>query len=91
MMQVVRAVFFQQFIQTALGYWWMDEPDATTDHLREMQSLLVRIGGWLTLALGTKSAGAIMQLHGSAIAWWTYWWTIPTMQFFFAMWVSISL
>jgi len=86
MPEVIRAVLFQQSIQTVLGYVWIETPEQQ-NHVQAMQGLYARIANILQLALGPKSASQLLELHGSSVVSWTYWWIIPTFQFFFAIFV----
>ncbi|KAK7056174.1 Sphingolipid C4-hydroxylase sur2 [Paramarasmius palmivorus] len=75
--QVVKAVVFQQFVQTLLGWFWLDERHPVTNHVPNLQNLVKVIEVWV--------GGDPRVLHNSA--YFLYWWGIPLLQLFVAMFV----
>lgn len=81
---VLRAVLFQQLIQVALAFWWMEDrgsahPQADMFALAEiMRNVLARLAG-------QGAAYTAMKAAGPGAVWAMYWWIIPTLQLFVAM------
>ncbi|EIN06024.1 sphingosine hydroxylase [Punctularia strigosozonata HHB-11173 SS5] len=88
-LQVVRAVIFQQVIQTILGVWWMDgaEDVSTADHAIRLQTLAPTVERVLRSAVGNDLAHSLMDHSGADILYVVYWWAIPIAQFLFAMFI----
>jgi sphinganine C4-monooxygenase len=91
MKEVVKAVIFQQVIQTILGLVWLEDDevllkrDHYRDHLGEMATLAPKVAGSMMLALGQRTAEDLLRNHGAAIVRWVYWWGIPTARILFAL------
>ena len=83
--QVVWAVLFQQFIQTALGLVWLAEDQEHTNHVGELLKLAASMEPILARALGIHMNP---QLLTSATH-FVYWWGIPVFQFLSAMYEII--
>lgn len=85
--QVVLAVIIQQVIQTILGYLWVDEKPLVTPAIRRQQMEFV--GVWVIkfiLTLFGKEMGCkLLQVKGSNLVYFIYWWGIPITQFVIAM------
>ncbi|TDL22259.1 sphingosine hydroxylase [Rickenella mellea] len=88
--QVVRAVVLQQVIQTALGFLVLEEQAERVDHAGKMRSLSGTIGNVLAVLVGQKGGMSLLQEKGVEITWFTYWWAIPTAQFFLAIFIMDS-
>lgn len=85
--QVVRAVLFQQLVQTLLGLVWLsEESEAVPDHVRKTQNVARWIVPLLNRVVGEKWGAMII----GDLAYFVYWWCIPTLQLFFAMCVPFS-
>lgn len=86
---VLLAVLFQQAIQTALGWWWLDAQEPTTqlEHVERMRALAVTVRSVLSAVLGEKAAVA----REEDAVYFVYWWAIPVAQLFFAMYVHGAL
>ncbi|THU83860.1 hypothetical protein K435DRAFT_688726 [Dendrothele bispora CBS 962.96] len=86
--EVVIAVIFQQVVQTALGYVWLEDRGVNVDHLEKMQDVaswvepLVR---FVSGEAGEDKRVKALVLH--EVAYYMYWWVIPTMQLLMAMFI----
>jgi len=89
--QVIRAVIFQQIFQTFLGVLYLeDDPIGSIvnrDYLNEMKSCAFVISHLIRIILPPKHALWILARYGQQITQFTYWWTVPTLQFFWASFV----
>jgi len=87
--QVIRAVIFQQIIQTAMGLWWMEESvsGAGVDHLGAMLAFAPSLFRVLRWTLGKEVAGRLMETDGQLLMYTYYWWVQPVAKFFFGMFV----
>jgi len=85
--EVIRAVILQQVIQTVLGYFWMEETAGQTNHGLAMANLSVTLAKVFSLFLGPRLATHILAQHGQAIVSWVYWWGLPSLQFFWAIFI----
>lgn len=86
--QVVYAVVFQQFIQTALGYFWMSNDQSSAhDYSLKMYDIAVLIKPWLVHAFG-EQVGPVAVRN---LTYYIYWWFIPSVQLLFGMSVSNKL
>ncbi|KAI9511403.1 sphingosine hydroxylase [Russula earlei] len=74
-LEVLRAVLSQQAVQTALGVWWVTEHTQKVDHAGAMRG----IAQTLASPLGAFEDAA------APLAYFLYWWFIPTVQLFVAM------
>jgi len=79
--QVVWAVILQQFIQTASGLAALTDESS---HVVNHQLNLVRIASFVKLRLPWLSAEPSVLAR---VAEFVYWWGIPTLQFFGAMFI----
>ncbi|KAG8883691.1 hypothetical protein FRB98_002849 [Tulasnella sp. 332] len=90
--QVFRAVVMQQVLQTALGYWWLEDDvegsmDADTPievHVKAMQNLAPAIVRVAWILLGDVTAARFIASFGSHIVYGLYWYLIPMAQIFLA-------
>lgn len=83
--QVVRAVLFQQLVQTVLGLLWLKEDDKEIGPFRDHQADLARYFFWLKWAAKQVGVSDVtFQRWGGEATSWLYWWGIPVAQFFFA-------
>ncbi|KAH9946525.1 sphingosine hydroxylase [Amylocystis lapponica] len=87
--QVIRAVIFQQIVQTVLGYWWMEESvsGAGVDHLDAMLRRAPSLLRFLQWTLGEEIAGRVLETDGQLLLYALYWWAIPVAKFFFGMFI----
>lgn len=89
--QVIKAVIFQQIIQTALGYVWLEDDEVILrrevyrDHLGDMAKLAPWVGDAVLLILGRKTGEQVLRSHGEAIVRSVFWWGIPAAQMFLAL------
>ncbi|KDQ61648.1 hypothetical protein JAAARDRAFT_54994 [Jaapia argillacea MUCL 33604] len=85
--QVVKAVLFQQVIQTLLGYYWIagKESVAGMDHAVAMLRVSDTMESILRLVVGDVLVGEILK--GGALVYYTYWWAIPIAQLLFGMFI----
>jgi sphinganine C4-monooxygenase len=88
--EVLRAVIFQQVIQTALGAWWMADEAAhqlvRAEHCARAAAWQAPLAKLLAPVLGAPAAHAL-AVDG---AYFVYWWAVPVFQFAFAMCVRPS-
>lgn len=81
---VVLAVIFQQVVQTTLGLLTLPgEVTTPVDHVPELQRIATFIQMWTPYHLNV--------LRLSQVASFVYWWGIPAVQLFFAMYVHLRL
>ncbi|KAI0047232.1 sphingosine hydroxylase [Auriscalpium vulgare] len=85
--QVVVAVVFQQALQTMLGYVWMATETHTVDHVGSMKRIATFIENLVVAALGARRAHGVLTALGPQSVYFTYWWFIPAVQLFIAMFV----
>ncbi|KAI0080173.1 sphingosine hydroxylase [Panus rudis PR-1116 ss-1] len=87
--QVVKAVIYQQIAQTLLGMWWIEAHDSgeLVDHAGVMANMAPSLYALLSTVLGQGSATRIFEKHGHDILYAVYWWGIPTIKFFFGMFI----
>ncbi|KAI0372805.1 sphingosine hydroxylase [Pilatotrama ljubarskyi] len=87
--QVFWAVIFQQFVQTALGLWWIEEMPvgADVDHLANMLRLAEPMARAVTLVFGEKTGSQILATQGAEGLYTLYWWAIPSAKFFLGMFI----
>ncbi|KAL1667849.1 fatty acid hydroxylase superfamily-domain-containing protein [Schizophyllum commune] len=79
--EVFVAVVFQHVVQTALGYLWLDEAQAPADHIAGMAKIANALAPATASVLGASRS--LMYLPD--IAYFVYWWIIPTVQLLGAM------
>lgn len=88
---VVKAVVFQQVVQTALGAAWLESEEdilrreVHVDHLKGMAGLAQPVGQLIMLVLGGRHGEDVIRRHGAAVVQFVYWWGIPTVQLLFAL------
>ncbi|KAK8869735.1 hypothetical protein IAR55_000303 [Kwoniella newhampshirensis] len=91
--QVIKAVIVQHIIQTALGYWWLEDDEAILrrevyrDHLADMAGLAPWVADATLLLLGRRTGEQLLRSRGEAMVRWIYWWGIPAFQMLFAFFV----
>lgn len=84
--QVIKAVLWQQLVQTLLGLWWLsDGQHGVNDHVKSMSSLAPKVATGLFVLLGNRTGEAVLLSHGEAIVRWVYWWGIPLVQLWFGL------
>ena len=90
--QVVRAVIFQQALQTALGLWWLEEGPTgdQVDHVANMLKLAPWLARAVTFALGEEMGSQLLASRGADGLYTLYWWAIPSIKFVFGMCVHQS-
>jgi sphinganine C4-monooxygenase len=82
---VLLAVLFQQAVQMALGWWWLDEkaPPTKLEHIEKMGEMTPLVRSLLGYVLSPKAAAA----HEADAVYYVYWWAIPVTQMLFAMFI----
>ncbi|KAF5349336.1 hypothetical protein D9758_011751 [Tetrapyrgos nigripes] len=78
---VLVAVVFQHIVQTALGYFWLEDKTSHLDHARHMDAIASWAEPLVNLVLGETVENKKMKslvLH--EVGYYVYWWAIPTMQ-----------
>ena len=90
-MEVIRMVVLQHFIQTVMGIVWLED-DATIakrelyrDHLGEMAKIAPWVADVTLVLLGRRSGEDLLRKNGEAIVRWVYWWGIPAAQMLLAL------
>jgi len=82
-LEVLRAVVVQQVLQTVVAVLWVSEPPADVDHVTAMRGIAHSLGS--SAFFGSfESAGEVL----APLAYLLYWWVIPTVRFFVAMYVQ---
>ncbi|TFK18446.1 sphingosine hydroxylase [Coprinopsis marcescibilis] len=83
---VVIAVIFQHIIQTVLGLWWLssEQHAITTDHSAPIRQIALTIRPLLRL-VGVADVQRLRQ-----VAEFAYWWAMPALQMFLAMFIIDS-
>ncbi|KAI0641881.1 sphingosine hydroxylase [Trametes meyenii] len=87
--QVLQAVVLQHAVQTALGYWWIEEMPvgAQVDHVANMLRLarpVARAVGWV---LGEEVTSQLLATNGAEGLYTLYWWAIPAAKFLLGMFI----
>lgn len=81
-------VVIQQILQTALGYWALDENEAIheamTDHRVNLQTYGAYISRAAFLLLGPSTGSKVLRYCGAEVTSWVYWWGVPIVQFLLA-------
>ncbi|KAH8093743.1 sphingosine hydroxylase [Cristinia sonorae] len=87
--EVLKAVIFQQIIQTILGLWWMEDTisGAGIDHVGRMAAMLPGLTNILKRVLGDSLAASCLENYGSQLLYTMYWWAIPIAKFFLGMFI----
>ncbi|ORY27205.1 sphingosine hydroxylase [Naematelia encephala] len=91
--QVIRAVLWQQVVQTVLGIWWFEDDEVILqrevykDHMAAMTQYAPWVADAVLLVLGQRTGEALLKSHGEALVRWIYWWGIPGAQFFLACFI----
>lgn len=86
--QVIKAVIFQQIIQTIFGLLILDndetiyKTETLKDHLGSMRWLAPRIADAVFLLVGPTAGSRILETHGVQVVNFAYWWAIPSLQLF---------
>jgi sphinganine C4-monooxygenase len=87
--QVIKAVLWQQVVQTALGLWWLEDDGPGSDPyyetLESMSRLAPKVAKGVFLLLGPKTGESVLRNHGESLVRWVYWWGIPLAQ----MWLAL--
>lgn len=85
---VLYAVLLQQVLQTALGWFALDENEAIHEALRDHRIGLQTYGACISrvafLLLGPSVGSRALRYCGAEVTSFMYWWGVPTIQFFFA-------
>lgn len=81
-------VVIQQILQTALGYWALDENEAIheamTDHRVNLQTYGAYISRAAFLLFGPSTGSKVLRYCGAEVTSWVYWWGVPIVQFLLA-------
>jgi len=90
--QVLTAVIFQQMMQIAFGYYWLDA-DAETGgpvsiHIPRMEALAPTILRSLEALVGRRLAAYLWLHKAQDLVYCVYWWTVPLAQLFAGLLVS---
>lgn len=78
-------VAFQQVIQTAMGWYWIDEDAGLPGVLTDISSIRNATTFCARLLLGETTAARFLHAYGPQSVWFIYWWGIPLTQLVFAM------
>lgn len=65
----------------------MEETAEQPNHGIAMANLSVTLAKVSSTLLGPRLTTHLLGLHGQTIVPWVYWWAIPALQFFWAMYV----
>ncbi|KAI9464795.1 fatty acid hydroxylase superfamily-domain-containing protein [Russula earlei] len=74
-LEVLRSVLFMQFLQTALGLFWVADIPRKTDHAAEMRGIAHRL----------MSPLGVFDDAAAPLAYMVYWWFVPAVQLLTAM------
>ncbi|KAA1468783.1 sphingosine hydroxylase [Dentipellis sp. KUC8613] len=85
--QVIRAVLFQQAIQTVLGIFWVSDEGGSRDYMQDISQLELSMKDLARSVLGKAWEEQLFHNAGPQVVYFTYWWGIPIAQFLFAMFV----
>jgi len=87
--EVLRAVIFQQIVQTAMGWWWLAETpiEDASKHGLAMRRLAPTVFRFTQILLGDVTARRLLSSYGSLLLYSMYWWIIPAFQFLLAFFV----
>ena len=84
--EVLAAVIFQQVVQIALGYFWMDANAETggpvSTHVPRMEALAPTILRSLEALVGSRLAAYLWFHKAQDLVYYVYWWAIPLVQLF---------
>lgn len=88
--QVIRAVLWQQVVQTLLGLWWLEDDGPTGsdpyyESIHSMAKLAPTVAKGVFILLGPKTGEHVLRNYGEALVRWVYWWGIPSAQ----MWLAL--
>jgi sphinganine C4-monooxygenase len=88
---VIKAVIFQQLIQTALGIFYLDSSPSDIlqrDYLAEIHAYAPPVSQLINILLPPQHARWVLLNYGHALTQWAYWWGLPILQFLWASSVS---
>ncbi|KZT70735.1 hypothetical protein DAEQUDRAFT_688586, partial [Daedalea quercina L-15889] len=87
--EVIRAVLLQQVVQTAIGFFWMEQKSSgmLVDHVGNMLQLEPTLAGVLARTLGDKMGARVLDRDGAQLLYATYWWAIPVAKLIFGMFI----
>lgn len=85
--QVIKAVIFQQVIQTLLGLWWMEGAvaGAAVDHVGHMANMLPVLSSIMKGTLGQAFVKQVLDGYTAELLYTMYWWVLPVGRFFLGM------
>jgi hypothetical protein len=83
---VLAAVIFQQVMQIALGYFWVDTNAETggpvSTHVPRMEALAPTVLDSLKTLVGSRVATYLWLHKAQDLVYYVYWWAIPLAQLF---------
>ena len=87
--QVIKAVLWQQAVQTLLGLYWLenDGPGEGLDILDDMTRLAPKVATGVFVLLGPRTGETVLKNYGMDLVRWMYWWGIPFAQLWLSLWV----
>jgi len=89
--QVIRAVVFQQVVQTVFGLYFLESDESilateiNKDHMAGMQRLAPRVADLVFLFLGQNTGMSILSQYGPRLVNFAYWWGVPIIQMFLGL------
>jgi sphinganine C4-monooxygenase len=89
--QVIRAVVFQQIVQTITGLILLESDEnvlateINKDHLAGMKYIAPRVADLVILVLGRSTGLNVLHQYGPELVNLAYWWGIPTIQMFLGL------
>lgn len=90
---VIRVIVIQQVIQALVGLVILEsdevilQNEVQRDHVRSMTYLTPRVADAVFLLLGQQTGIRVLQAYGAQLVSWVYWWGIPSLQMYLALWV----
>lgn len=87
---VIWAVIFQQVLQTALAYWWINSEaqcggSVAAFHLAPMLELAGNLRNVVLRLFGSNLGEYLWKERADEMVYYIYWWATPIAQLFFAM------
>jgi sphinganine C4-monooxygenase len=89
--QVVKAVIFQQIVQTIVGLILMESDtsilatEILKDHMAGMKYLAPRVADLTFLVLGHSTGLNVLHQYGPQLVNFVYWWGIPIVQMYLGL------
>ena len=88
--QVVKMVFIQQLLQTAIGLVLLEDDavghaEVFADHKNNIRNIGVLVARVTVGSFGTKKGLQLLASYGTQMSEFIYWWGIPAAQFWWSL------